>query len=87
MIGGYLFEKAAYVCAGLARIAECLKGLGVGTAVHQEIKAHLDVAAWHALRLISLVTGRPGAPDWPRRLVNECSPFWNQLQRTLSTCR
>lgn len=80
---GYLLEKVGYVCAGLARAAAGLKELGVGTPAHQEVQAHLEVAAFHALRSISLATGIRWKPEWPKALVGECTPFWERLARTL----
>lgn len=84
-LSGYLFEKAGYVCDGLAAIAGSMKTLKAGTSRQRDHTAHLEVAAYHALHLVTSTVGARWNSRWPRELAMEGSPAWERIRQSLES--
>lgn len=75
-IESYLFEKACFVPAGLARLAEDAQLLPVGSPAEREVRAHLNVALRLSLTACCTVAGAEFDGSWVIDLAREGPSVW-----------
>jgi len=79
-LDSYLFEKACYVPAGLARVAEDLRLLAAGSPAAREIGAYLNVALRHGLSTCCAISGAELESGWVSDLSREGDAAWRRVQ-------
>lgn len=73
-----MFEKACYVPAGLAWVAEGLRLVSAGSPAAREVSAYLNVALRHGLMKCCAVCGAEFEGKWVVDLSREGSSVWKR---------
>lgn len=76
----YLFEKACFAPGSLARAAEDLKLLPVGSPAQREVAAYLNVALRYSLKTCSEIAGLEYDAAWVMHLARDGDAAWRAVQ-------